>query len=257
MEEKPLFTIALIVKEFAYLASLTLDSIIKQKFQSYEVVIVEVGAEQNMLRIIESYENQKIEVYHEKDGNLASMMNKVVTFAKGKYIQFFYPGDQFLSNRSLQTASEIIGARDDIDLFYGTQLERSGKYPEIAHQNLSLELLQEGKVPSRLHSCWFSTKMLSEEGNFDTRYPYRAAFDMFCRIYKKSPEKLVHFGRVFVDYEYRRVSPHITLRYVVETYSLLFRHFGFKKAVVWWFVQDRIVITKWLFNKLKQIFWRA
>lgn len=85
---------------------ITLDSVMKQSFRDYEIVISDDGSENNHFGDIEQYmREQEFEAYkliaHEENVGTVKNLLSAVEASSGKYIRDFGPGDLFYDEDSL------------------------------------------------------------------------------------------------------------------------------------------------------------
>lgn len=74
------------------------NSILRQTWQSYEIILVDDGSTDASGKICDQYavKNQKIKVIHKKNGGLSSARNAGLDAAKGKYIGFVDSDDYIM-----------------------------------------------------------------------------------------------------------------------------------------------------------------
>ncbi len=78
----------------------TLDSIISQTFEDYEIIITDGISKDNTLEIVRGYESNKIKIFSEKDKGVYDAMNKGIEKASGKYL-FFLGSDDALYDETI------------------------------------------------------------------------------------------------------------------------------------------------------------
>lgn len=82
-----------------------IESILKQTFEDFEIILVNDGSTDNSKKIITDYQKQypeKIKVVNKKNGGLSSARNKGVSKAKGEYI-LFVDSDDYIEKGLLKT----------------------------------------------------------------------------------------------------------------------------------------------------------
>jgi teichuronic acid biosynthesis glycosyltransferase TuaG len=81
----------------------TVQSILNQSYQSWEIIIVNDGSTDNTIDIIKSFTDHRIQCITQKNAGVAAARNKGLAFAKGEYVVFFDADDlmtpDFLSER--------------------------------------------------------------------------------------------------------------------------------------------------------------
>lgn len=83
----------------------TLDSIINQNFNDFEVIVIDDGSTDNTLKIVEEkFENSSIshKIIHQENKGVSSARNKGISLASGDYIVFLDGDDYILTNHLSQ-----------------------------------------------------------------------------------------------------------------------------------------------------------
>ena len=77
-----------------------LDSIIKQRYPNYEIILVDDGSTDESGKICDEYalHNNKIRVFHQENRGVSEARNKGLNVAKGKYIIFVDSDDEVTEN---------------------------------------------------------------------------------------------------------------------------------------------------------------
>ena len=252
----PLFSVIILVRDFDHLVPLTIDSILTQTFASYEIVIVEHDCSIHILEMLKEYSKKITHLENMRERSSSLMMNRSLLLAKGKYIQFFQPGDRFLTGHALSHMAGIIQDKEP-DLLYAGYLQREeDNLPIAVILPMSLALLQKGELPTRLESCWFLRDTLKNLEGFDQRYEDCPELDVLCRLVRMPKIKLESTKQILTDCEYRKRETRTVLYCALETYLVIHRNFGFFRGIVWWFVQDHFRMIRSVFRSIKQAFWK-
>ena len=80
----------------------TLDSIINQDFEDFEVIVIDDGSSDNSLEIIEeklSKSNISHNIVHQDNYGVSCARNRGIELARGEYIVFFDADDYIHKNR--------------------------------------------------------------------------------------------------------------------------------------------------------------
>ena len=80
-----------------------IDSILKQTYQNYELILVDDGSPDRCGEICEDYKkkNEKIQVIHKQNGGLSDARNAGTKIAKGEYITYI-DSDDYVSENYLE-----------------------------------------------------------------------------------------------------------------------------------------------------------
>ena len=102
----------------------TLDSIINQNFNDYEVIVIDDGSTDNTLEIVkETLENSSIanQIIHQDNNGVSAARNKGISLARGEYM-VFVDGDDCISTNHLKelyneeydfSLSQMVKKQDD------------------------------------------------------------------------------------------------------------------------------------------------
>ncbi len=102
----PIYKVELYLKE-------CVDSILKQDFKDYELILVDDGSPDNCPKICDEYakKDSRIKVVHKKNGGLSDARNAGIKVAKGKYILFIDP-DDYAEKNYLEVIDKNLGEAD-------------------------------------------------------------------------------------------------------------------------------------------------
>jgi amylovoran biosynthesis glycosyltransferase AmsB len=123
MCKQPFYSIIIPTYNRSKLIKPTIDSVINQSFQSFEVIIVDdFSADIIALeKVINSYQDQRIKlIKHQNNQNGAAARNTGIKFAQGKFIAFLDSDDTWPLNRLAMIKEEINNSQYiDKTIFYG------------------------------------------------------------------------------------------------------------------------------------------
>ena len=98
--------------------SKTLDSILKQEYNNYEIIIIDDGSTDNTLNIIKTYKDKRIKLLSENNEGVSSARNKGIKEAKGDYL-IFVDGDDYLEDFALKYIVDEINSSKKNTTFIG------------------------------------------------------------------------------------------------------------------------------------------
>lgn len=134
MQDNLLFSIIIPTYNRASFISATVESVLKQDYQNFEVIIVDDGSTDNTQEIVEAIADPRVSYYKKENGERAKARNYGTLLAKGAYVNFF-DSDDLLYPNHLSVAMEII---------------KTNQSPEIFHQNYDiLHISTNSAVPSK------------------------------------------------------------------------------------------------------------
>lgn len=191
-----------------YLIREAIDSVLKQDFKDFEIIVVDDGSTDNTKEVLSNYENIRY-IYQQNKGR-SEAKNTGIRAARGAYIAFLDDDDIWLSNKLekqiafldshsetglVHTFSEVI---DEDGNILGKETERRLNFYK---QAIKIGYTYEGM--SRLCIMFLSTVTLRKEcfslaGFFDGNIPAFEDWDFYLRFalkYKISliPEILVKY----------------------------------------------------------------
>lgn len=257
MNGECLFSIIILVREGRHLLPLTLDTLKQQVEKDFEIVLMDGAASSRLVEIVKQYPELNIQIRQSSAATASEMMNDGIQHSRGKYLQFFDPGDRFISQQGLSYVKELIHESQEPHIAYSGFLMRGpDSAPQAMTFPLNMQILQKGMFPTVSRSSWFLKETVLELGGFDKSLSYRSAFDLLCRLFLKKGTRAVYSRRVLTDCEPHRTSPREMMGYAAETCRVLYRHFGLWHALRWVFVQDHLQMVRWSLRLLKQAFCR-
>lgn len=215
------FSLNLLCRGKSHLLFSTLDSL-KMQSGSFEVLLLDGEGAGRLQDIPSQYEGLKIRVACGKEKNLAQMMNLGLEESQGKYVQFLDAGEIYISQWGLTHLTELIQSKPF--------------------------MIEARKVGEEEQSHWFLKSKLIELGGFNEKIHFRPMFDLLCRLQKEGLEPLF-CTRVLVDGESKALSS------LFETCKILYRHFGVKTTLKWFFQAHFRTLRRFL-TFFKNAFWR-
>ena len=112
------FSIIVPVYNRAKIVNKAIDSVIKQTYQNWELVLINDGSKDNSLEILKQYEQKdsRIKVYDKENGGVCSARNCGIENANGDYLLFLDSDDEHV-DCTLSTLVEAIKKFGCLDVF--------------------------------------------------------------------------------------------------------------------------------------------
>lgn len=107
-----------------------LDSVAKQTFKDFEVIVVDDGSTDNGSIVVEKYPDNRIHLIKKQNGGVSSARNYGLQFTQGEYI-FYLDGDDKLESNALSELIDLTKKYPDCDIYAGNFIQA---YPNIPEQ---------------------------------------------------------------------------------------------------------------------------
>ena len=134
----PKFSIVIPVYNVEDYIERCLESIKKQTFKDYEVIVVNDGTKDNSMEIVNKY---PFKIINQENQGLSAARNNGAKKAKGEYI-LFLDSDDYLEKNTLKEVNKVIEKDTDLVRFQIKEVYDDGKvieYNEQAFKNLNGE----------------------------------------------------------------------------------------------------------------------
>ncbi|MCF7873233.1 MAG: glycosyltransferase [Candidatus Omnitrophica bacterium] len=195
MDKKPFFSIIIPTYNRRQFLKIAVDSVLKQTYPHYELIIVDDGSNDSTKKLIKNYKNPKLNYYYQENKGPASARNLGITKAKGKFICFLDSDDRFRTDK-LIISYKYIKKNPDYKIFHSKEIwYRNGKL---------LSQKKEHKKPdgfifenaARLCSVSISTAVIKKDifsqiGNFDQNLLACEDYDFWLRATSQYPVCLI------------------------------------------------------------------
>ncbi len=120
----------------------SIDSVLKQTFEGFELILVDDGSTDASPAILDEYkENPRVNVIHKKNSGSGLSRNVGLDVAKGQYVYFMDP-DDWLEGEMLRDNYELIRKASPDILLFGSYDHLENR---VTSQNLDNEFLQSKK----------------------------------------------------------------------------------------------------------------
>lgn len=157
----------------------TTKSIITQRFQSYEWIIIDGGSNDGTLEHLEKLQTNYIS---EADNGIYDAMNKGIRRATGHYILFINAGDA-LENENVLHEISLRAGKEDFDFIYGDSVE------QIEDKKHFKRARPHHKIKTGMfthHQAMIYNLKLLQDFTYDTNYMISADYDLTWRVINKS-----------------------------------------------------------------------
>ena len=126
----PRFSVIMCAYNLEKIVNIAIESVLNQKFNDYELIIVNDGSLDNTLEVLKKYEekaNGKIRVINNKKNiGLSASRNKAIRQAKGEYIVHLDGDDTLYNRNTLANIDATIGDQEYDIIYFGVQYVGGG-----------------------------------------------------------------------------------------------------------------------------------
>ncbi len=185
----------------------TINSVLNQTFQDYEIIIVDDGSKDNSYKVAKKVRSKKINLLHQENQGVAVARNKGIENARGDYIAFLDADDRWYPNY-LQVINELINIFPASDLFVSSYRIVLGndRYNYSAHlsdEPISLPSYWE-TFKNAYDTVWTSATVVRKEaivnaGMFTPGEKIGQDLDLWARVARNNPV-VAYSPEVCVDY---------------------------------------------------------
>lgn len=149
MSSLPFFSIIIPTYNRAQYLVATLESVLKQTYPHYEILIVDDGSTDQTKQVVESFKSPFLHYIYQDNGERGKARNKGIEAAKGEYITFLDSDDLFYPHHLQVAAEQIVRYR----------------YPFVYRQNYELKS-SNGKLQTRPEKLKGDANKEILKGNF-------------------------------------------------------------------------------------------
>lgn len=115
----PYFSIVTVTLNNAGGLRRTLESVLTQKFQDYEHLVIDGGSVDGSMTILSKCRSSNLRVLSEKDHGIYDAMNKGIRLAKSNYTIFINSGDELYDENVLERLHRL-SVVDETKLYFGS-----------------------------------------------------------------------------------------------------------------------------------------
>ena len=220
---KPFFSIIVVSLNAENYIKNTIESVLKQSFEDYEIVVKDgLSKDKTLAQIPKS---DKIHIFEEKDSSIYDAMNQAIGHSNGKYLCFLNCGDYFENENVLKSIYETAKNCDDA-IVYGNY-SRKGilfKQPSV------ITPFYLYRTPL-CHQTMFFAKTLFDQKLYDTSYRILADYEhTLCDF--KAGKPFVYVPVTVCDYMGEGVSENGKMRSIKKHEYKLIKEKYFSPAEI-------------------------
>ena len=96
----------------------TIQSVLDQTFQNWELIIINDGSKDQTAEIVSGFIDERIKLFEQENGGVSVARNTGLEYAKGQYVTFL-DADDILPSHSLEARVDYLESNPDVDLVDG------------------------------------------------------------------------------------------------------------------------------------------
>jgi glycosyltransferase involved in cell wall biosynthesis len=175
----------------------SIDSVLKQTFQDFEIVVLDNKSTDNTVSVVEQYTDARIKIY-KNDSNIGMVgnWNKVMTHAKGEYIKILPADDaiypdclakqvSILDNDKSQKVALVCGRKrivDDNGKEYFTRGYSKREMQVDGVTAINKTIRSGGNIIGEPGVVMFRKSILEKTGNFDATIYYTMDLHLWFKM---------------------------------------------------------------------------
>lgn len=176
----------------------TLDSILKQTYSDYEIVVKDGGSRDGSIE--EMRQDARILFFDEKDTGIYEAMNQAVAHASGDFVLFLNCGDVFHHDTVLEEAARAIEreeTKENLVLYGDTYSEKNDVLITSAPEITGFTCYR--NIPCH-QSCFYAAKLCKDKP-YNAEYRIRADYDHFLWCFYVAKAKMLRMDVTVATYE--------------------------------------------------------
>ena len=112
----------------------TIESVLNQTYDNWELIIVNDGSTDNTKEIVESFKDSRIKLINQKNMGVSVARNRGLSEAQGEFITFL-DADDILPPKSLEVRVKYLKENSDVDLVDGYAIVMDGDLKNIIREH--------------------------------------------------------------------------------------------------------------------------
>jgi len=171
-----------------------LNSILRQKYADFEILIIDGFSADETLFIAQSFNDQRIIIISEKDKGIYDAMNKGIDLAKGKWF-YFLGSDDSLQNPNVLNEVKFAINRNPKSLFLYGDVLTSANFAQ-SYKDHTYEKLINLNI---CHQAIFYHHSLFEQYRYDLKYAICADWDLNLKVFRQKNNP-TYLNKVIANY---------------------------------------------------------
>ncbi len=221
-----------------------INSIIRQVFSRYEIIIIDGLSTDHTLYIVKRLlnNNSNFKIISEPDRGIYDAMNKGIRIAKGNWVYFLGSDDYLIDEYSLSNIFENVGI-ENYDICYGNVI--APDYGGLYGGRFDYNMLDEKNI---CHQAIFYKKdVFKKIGVFNLKYKLLADYDFNIRCFYNKNIQIQYIDSIVAFYSPNGKSANLIDKEFEKDKSKIFFRWQFHNAS---FREKLILLKKYLGQKI-------
>jgi glycosyltransferase involved in cell wall biosynthesis len=230
----------------------SLDSILKQKYNNIELIIVDGKSEDGTKEYIKTNKNlienklKRFLYIYEKDNGIYDAMNKGIKASTGDWIIFMNAGDNFFDDEVISKIFEDDSIFNEAEIIYGKTNLIANEELEIISKPKRLQNINYGMIFT--HQSVFVRTDLLKNNLFANNYKLCADYDFFLHMYQQK-RKFKEIDLIISNFEETGVSSNNKLEVCYETKEISLKYASKKMQKIKIYIRFYTTIIKIFIKK--------
>ncbi|NQT22828.1 MAG: N-acetylneuraminate synthase family protein, partial [Candidatus Omnitrophica bacterium] len=183
----PLVSVYITSHNYGKFLKKAIESVLKQKFMDFELIIIDDGSTDNSVKIMESYQNHpKIKIICQKNKGLNVTCNIALKLSRGKYIMRL-DADDYLDENALLVMTEALERDSEAALVFPDyyMVDEKGEIisQERRHDSAEVNLFDR---PAHGACTMIRKETLLKVGGYSEDFACQDGYDIWLKVIKKS-----------------------------------------------------------------------
>jgi glycosyltransferase involved in cell wall biosynthesis len=117
-KKKPLVSVIIPTYNRAHYVTETIQSVLDQSYQDFEIIVVDDGSTDNTREVIASFKEPRLKYLFQENQGVCAARNNGINASEGEYIKFLDSDDVLLKN-ALEKQVQVLDGHPDVGLSHG------------------------------------------------------------------------------------------------------------------------------------------
>lgn len=167
----------------------TIDSVLKQEYQDFEVIVVDDGSKDDSASFVRHYTDSRVKYFYKQNGGVSSARNFGIKVSKGEWLLFLDADDEIVEG-ALEELFRLYRLSCDCKCFVGqTKWVQNGKEKGACSKDNKMYcsknpffLVWANKLYPATRNMMIHRSLIDEYGSFDERISFYEDWEFSLRM---------------------------------------------------------------------------